>query len=340
MSPNPTEIFERELEVLPDDAMADEDYWNSLTASDPQPAIELIDWATIDELEDAIVDGVVHPGRWTAIVAGAKQGKSELILNVAIHISNGRDPFDGSHIEPASVLYLDAEMGRFDLRERIVGSGHDPQSLTNFYASDLPPKLDTPEGGAALLDTVRRLNVSVVVIDGINGTITGAEKDDSPWRDFYRYSIAPLKQMGIAIVTADNLGKDKSLGPRGSSVKLDKADAVVQLERTDNGIKLKTTHRRTSTYPAEWSLSIGGLDGSEPVTYRRVDTIWPEGTEALVELLDSMGVPTNIGRGKVRTLLKEGGHKATNSVLAAAVRYRKIHSRQLDATLEGLPDST
>ncbi len=292
-------------------------------------ALELIDWSRIDESDDAIVEGLALPGRWTALVAPAKAGKSELMLNVALHVSEGHEPFDRHSAAPVVVLHVDAEMGRVDLHERIVAAGFQPCDLTRFHASDMPPRLDTETGGQRLLAAARALGAGLVVIDGINGTVTGAEKDDTTWRAFYLHAIAPLKREGIAVLTADNLGKDETLGPRGSSVKVDKPDAVVQLKRTDNGIKLRTTHRRTSAYPPEWTLSVVGLDGDEHVSYRRTNTAWPDGTEALAAKLDDLGVPRTYGRGKVRGALKAADVKARDTVISAAIRYRKNPREQV-----------
>jgi hypothetical protein len=303
-------------------------------ADDPdgptKPPVELIDWQTIHDHGDEIVEGLLHPGRWTGLVAKAKGGKSTLTMYASVEVSEGRDPFDDISRAPVGVLYIDGEMGRFDLEERLHELGHrTPEKLTCWHASDLPPRLDTIAGGQALLDTVVQLAAGIVIIDGINGTVSGAEKDDLTWRAFYDCTIFPLKRAGIAVTTSDNLGKDETLGPRGSSVKMDKADAIVRLTRTDNGVKLVTTHRRTSAYPAEWYLTIDGLDGDRPLRYRRTDTAWPAGTIEVVATLDELGVPITAGRGKARQALKEHNRTATNDALSAAIRYRKLREERL-----------
>ncbi len=62
--------------------------------------------------EEAIVDGLVYPGRWTAIGASAKQGKSTLIAHMAQRKARGLDPFDGSACNRVRIGYIDGEMGR------------------------------------------------------------------------------------------------------------------------------------------------------------------------------------------------------------------------------------
>ena len=294
---------------------------------DDHTPIELIDWATIHDHGDEIVPGLLIPGRWTALGAPAKQGKTTLIMAVTVEISEGRDPFDGNAMEPHVVLYVDAEMGRLDLEERLHELGRDPLKLERWHASDMPPRLDTIPGGNALLVTAQQLGASVVVIDGVNGTVTGAENDDTTWRAFFECSVMPLKRAGIAVWTGDNFGKDESLGLRGSSVKADKPDAVIKLKRTDNGVRLTSTHRRTSAYLTELLLSIEGVEGDDVITYRRTDTAWPKGTEAVAKLLDELDVVTAAGRGTARQALTDADRRVRNEVLAAAIRYRRIHER-------------
>ena len=72
------------------------------------------------------------------------------------------------------------------------------------------------------------------------------------------------------------------------------------------------------------AVSVAGLDGDEPTSYRRVDTAWPEGTELLAAELDQLGIDPNAGRGKVLAAMKEAGMTARNEKVAAAIRYRRI----------------
>lgn len=296
------------------------------TEDDTHVSIELIDWSTIHDRPDEIVSGFIIPGRWTALAAPAKAGKSLLLLYVTVAVSQGCDPFDGTTIAPVTTLYVDAEMGRHDLAERLTDLGVDPVTLDRWHATDMPPRLGTPEGGAALVVAAQQLGAGVVVIDGINGTVDGAENDDTTWRPFYDYTVSPLKRLGVAVITGDNLGKDKTLGPRGSSVKIDKPDAVLSLSRTDDGVRLAATHRRTSAYPDQRHLRIEGVHDTRVVRYRDVEGSWPSGTEAAAKLLDALGVPVEHGRTKARRALTDAGEAMSNTTLTAAIRWRQRHA--------------
>ncbi|MBI4882894.1 MAG: AAA family ATPase [Actinobacteria bacterium] len=329
MTDDPTTAITRARQLV-----ADLDATRMIHADEP---IELIDWSTLHDRGDEYIDGVLMPARWSAWCASAKVGKSTLAVCLTTSVSKGISPLDGTRRDPLTVLYIDAEMGRHDLHERLVDLGHDPAKLTRWHASDLPPKLDTAEGGNAIVAATRQLSAAIVVIDGINGVVSGAEKDDTTWRAFYDCTVRPLKRDGVAVLTLDNLGKDHTLGPRGSSVKLDKADAIVRLTRTDNGIRLQATHRRSTAFDAELTLTAYGLDGTEAVAFRRTSSAWPDGTSDAVALLDQLGLPADAGRNRARQILKDAGRPMSDNLLKAALRYRKSHVETIPLPLEEGP---
>ena len=288
----------------------------------------LVDWdqAFNSEPVEAIVDGLLIPGRWTALVAPAKVGKSTLALHVAQMLSRGLEPFTGgtrTDSRSCQILYLDGEMGQLDVIERLRALGLSAGDLTWLEYSDNPPKGDTLQGGTAIVSAALMYGAELVVLDGLNAFITGAEKDDAPWRALYEYTIAPLKSYGVAVLSSDNTGKDVGLSARGSSVKLDKADVIFELKRTDDGTKLKRTHTRTTAFVSEMDLTMTGADGETPITYRESAYSWPAGTAATARLLDSLGLPASTGRPTAEAALKEAGQGVRTEVLNAAIRYRK-----------------
>jgi hypothetical protein len=292
--------------------------------------VDIVDWEHLyshDPDDEAVIDGIAYRGRWTAIASPAKAGKSTVLLALAVDAAR----------RGVITLYLDAEMGRGDILSRLEDwMDLKPPDLANLHYSDLPPKLDNVQGATRLWNTVEKLSPELVIIDGLNGVVNGAENDDTTWRDMYEWAIAPLKQRGVAIVSADNLGKNGALGPRGSSVKLDKADAVLAMARTDTGVKLTATHRRTASYPTEQEYAVTGADECDPpmsVVRVGVGTGYPEETAAVVAILDALGAPVDISKRKARLLLKANGHDAPgDSKLLPILRYRREHDASLCIT--------
>jgi KaiC/GvpD/RAD55 family RecA-like ATPase len=294
---------------------------------DDQPARELIEIVNWDDLfnrkdeDEPIIPGIAYRGRWTAIAAAAKAGKSTVILGLVVALAK----------TGVTVLYLDAEMGRGDILARAEDWMHlQPADLKNLHYSDLPPKLDNVEGSAKLAYTVQAINPDLVVIDGLNGVVDGAENDDTTWRDLYEWAIAPMKALNIAVLSADNMGHEAKR-PRGSSVKLDKADGILTLERTDDGCKLTATHRRTSAYPAEQEYLVRfASEEGPPMTVTLTGGHGaPEGTAKIVARLDKLGAADDISVRAAARLIRESGAGVTQAVVAAAVRERKNRVSEL-----------
>ncbi|WP_116998448.1 DnaB-like helicase N-terminal domain-containing protein [Desertimonas flava] len=289
--------------------------------------MEFVDWdalfsGVVDERP--VVDEFAFRGRWTALAAKPKTGKSTLLMHVALACHRGEDPFEGGARRPLCVMVVDPEMGRLDVLERLCDLGLTPADLVGLHYTDIVPKLDTAVGAGLLLADVDRLGVDLLIIDGINGAVDGPENDDTTWRPFYDLTIAPLKRRGVAIVTTDNAGHGDEKRARGSSVKVDKPDAAVFVSRTDHGVKLTTTHRRTAAYAKEMTLVIRGADGSAPISYHRSASSWPAGTEAKARELDELDLPREASNRDARAALKAAGRQiGTSEVLAAALRYRR-----------------
>ena len=164
----------------------------------------------------------------------------------------------------------------------------------------------------------------VVILDGVNEFFLADENDNEPWRRLFTNTIQPLKQAGTAVLSSHNLGNDDKKNSRGSRVQVDKPDAVIVFSRTDTGCRLRCEAARTTALlRGDMHLTIRGLDGSEPITYREAAGSWPPGTRTAVDLLDRLGVPADASRATARAALLAAKHPMATEVLAAAVRVRK-----------------
>jgi hypothetical protein len=303
---------------------------------EPPARITILDWTELFAREDdadAIIPNLALPGRWTAIAAPAKSGKSTVLVGLSY------DAVKQGH----TVLYVDAEMGRTDMLDRVEAWMHlQPHHLKNLHYTDLPPKLDNVQGSAMLLNTVEALKPDLVVIDGLNGVVYGAENDDTPWRDLYELSIAPLKALNVAVVTADNTGHTDKKRPRGSSVKIDKADAILAGERTDDGFKFTCELRRSHAYPPEqeylirFASEVGPPMTVTPSTGHGA----PDGTTKVVELLDRLGADNDASVRVAARLIRGSGAGAAQAAVGAAVKIRRNRVTDLFVTPSGNPSVT
>lgn len=292
---------------------------------DKQPlGLELIDWKNVNDRPEALIEGLVYPGRWIAFFGGPKAGKSTLLIALSLDIARGYNTTAAAHRTPTRVLYVDAEMGRVDMLERLTAHGiPDPSTIPNWWATDLPHPFDTPEGAQRLHHTVKELAIDCVIIDGLNGAVAGNENDDTTWREFYKLTIHPMKNRGIAVITGDNSGKDPTLGQRGSSVKQDKPDANARIKKAENAAEVHIKQRRTAAYQEKTVFKIDNLDSTAYVTVTAVAKADPLMTSDAIAALDALGLPNDATNETCKAALRENGPGFRNDAIAAAVRRRK-----------------
>ncbi len=284
-------------------------------------------WDNGDHAEDFLIAPFLARGRGHAIYASAKAGKSLFALYVAACAATGRPVLDHPGGAPIRVVYLDLEMTADDVRERLTemgfGPGDDLSNLT-YYALPSLAALDTPQGGAELVELATDHGADLVVIDTLSRVLAGEENSNDTARNFARFTGTPLKSAGITVVRIDHAGKDADRGQRGGSAKNDDVDVVWRFIPRDRGrFDLKATHRRMGWVPELVSLE----QHADPLAYTIATDSWPAGTREAADLLDRLEVPLDAGRTKVRDALRAAGEKLSNDALAAGIRWRRLQRR-------------
>ena len=282
-------------------------------------------WTTDHKAEDWLLEPVIPRGRSIALYAPAKAGKSLFALKMMVCLATGRTVLDQPGGDPVDVVYFDLEMTETDLYERLDEMGYGPDtdlSHLHYYLLPALPALDTPKGGAAVLEIVTKHAAKVVAIDTTSRVLGGPENDADTLRALYICTGLPLKAAGVTVIRLDHAGKNLELGQRGTSAKNDDVDLVWQLTVQDDGLKLKATHRRQSWIPEEIDLAI--LEG--PLRYEQAMQTWSKGTKELAKALDDLGVPLDCKNKDARLALRNAGHQRKNAVMDEAVKYRRIMS--------------
>lgn len=286
----------------------------------------LIDWPTFWSTEsrgdDWLLEPVLPRGRSVAIYAAAKRGKSLILLDLLARLATGRRVLDRPAGEPVKAAYLDLEMTEDDLRERLEDMGYGPgDDLSNLYYYLLPslPPLDSIEGGDALLSIAEEHRPAVIAIDTLSRVLAGEENASDTLRNFYTHTSLPLKAMGITLVRLDHAGKDLERGQRGTSAKADDVDLVWQLSATEDGVRLKATHRRQAWVPEVVDL----VRLSDPLRHERAAQAWPSGTAELARSLAAMGLSHHESTRAVQAALRAAGSPARRELIVAAQRWRR-----------------
>lgn len=293
--------------------------------------LRIINWAEFWQGDTGAADWLLEPliarGRGHSLYAGAKSGKSLVMLAACAALATGRPFLNNPARPPVDILYLDYEMTGDDVRERLEAYGYGPDdNLDHLHYALLPTidPLDTHSGADVVIEAAIRLNAAHVIIDTTSRAVAGEENDADTFRTLYRLLGLKLKSHGIGYHRLDHAGKDFERGQRGSSAKNDDVDVVQSLVRRDGGIVVRATHRRMSWVPETVELGIEDVDGV--LTYTTPEAIYPTGTWHAVTLLEESGLPIEWGRDRIRKQFKEAGFSIPNDALTAAIKLRKARA--------------
>ena len=278
---------------------------------------------------DFLIEPLIARGRGHALYAGAKTGKSYIVLHAiaAACIPGHKSWVTTLADDPVSIVYLDYEMTEADLRERLEMFGYGPKDdyshLHYIKAGALGADLDTYEGGQDLTNQAKAWGAQLVIVDTLSRAVRGEENDADTIRDFYRFTGTPLKANGIAVLRLDHAGKEAERGQRGTSGKNDDVDVVWRLDRTDDGAKLTNTHSRVFWMPSEITLRYEeDADGVHNFTQVQESQTYTSGTAERADKWLALGIPLNASRRQAR----DAGFSCKNDEYASVKRYLRLNS--------------
>jgi hypothetical protein len=173
---------------------------------------------------------------------------------------------------------------------------------------------------------IRLVKAEVVVIDTTGRAIDGEENSADSYREFARTTGLALKREGVACVRTDHAGKNAKLGQRGSSAKNDDVDIVFQLDKTDDGLRLKRTHTRISWVPETIDLIVEDFDDTINIRLKTKDRPGFTTQEiALAKRLDELGYPKELGTNEIiRQAKAQGITLARKTTISRAVQARQM----------------
>ena len=313
------------------------------TAVDPDPlATWYVDWTQLWSTENQQGEWLLEPilarGRAHALYAGAKSGKSLLLLELAAALATGKAVLNQPQREPIEVLYVDYEMTAADIRDRLEAFGYSAQSDMQHLHYVLLPSiggLDTKQGADVVIAAVAQKQIELVIIDTTARAVEGEENDADTLRAFYRWTGVALKSQGVTWVRADHAGKDSSKGQRGSSAKNDDVDVVWKFtKRNSTSILMEATHRRMQWIPDKVELELRERDGV--LSHEIIGDETSDAAMQLAATLDRLNAAPDITVRAARDLLKHNGIKSASDILRAATRVRKlrIDSGNINAWIE------
>ena len=310
----------------------------SVVADEPDPrqrppvdldlaGITPIDWPElwgVDPVgEDWCVEPILPRGRQAGLFAPAGVGKSLLAVDLSAAKATGRPVLGQPAQDPVSVVYIDQEMTREDLRERLGDFGYseeDDLANLHYYQLTALPPLDTVDGGDALMAIVERHRPELVVLDTMARVVAGDENSADTFRSFFRCSGCHLKAAGVALLRLDHAGKDPSRGQRGSSSKADDLDLVWRLSMVEDRVVLNRVKTRISYVPLEVSF----VRETDPKLRHVLAPLGvPAGTAEVIGLLDKLDVAPDPTAAVAMRTLKAAGQGRRKVIVLAALKARR-----------------
>ena len=294
---------------------------------EPSPFIDWPALATEDDDVNWLVENMWPQGRTLVLYALQKTGKSLVSLHIATSLALGIDPFTGRSVTPQIVMYLDYEMTRMDIHERLLDMGHYDNMRTGKldrlrYALHPPTApMDTSEGGRQVLAMALGESADVVIIDTVARVIKGDENSADTFRAFALHTGTPLKAHGISVMRLDHEGKSKEQGMRGSSAKGDDPDITYRLSEIDSGYKLVRGVSRVGYVQAEITL----IKTDDPLGFRTSESAvsYLVGTPERAAELTALGMPFGLSVRKAAQWLRDQGHPVGKTTyLSDAIKWR------------------
>lgn len=182
-----------------------------------------------------------HP---SMVFAQTGRGKSLFAMSVAIAVAGGGSVFGWQAPEPRTVLYVDAEMDRADIKARdglLSGAveGVDEAALDrNLHllirhgqpdGATFPDLVET-EGQKALLKTVSELKPALVILDNLSTLAEIRDENDAAAVAPVLQTLWRLRHLDCAVMLVHHTGKSGS-DYRGSSKLGITMESILKLER-------------------------------------------------------------------------------------------------------------
>jgi len=212
----------------------------------PPPAAETDNATAIDPVSisaRAWIGRTIEPVEWllgpfatttrAMVSAPSGAGKTNFSLALAAHMAAGQDFLHWKSHRPARVLYIDGEMPRELIQQRIQDTerrlGCPVDGLYILALDDHPemPPLNTPEGQAFVDQWIDAIRPDFIVFDNVMSLLSGEMADETGWLPVKPW-IAALTNRRIGQLWVHHCGNDTSR-PFGTSTRTWNFDASILL---------------------------------------------------------------------------------------------------------------
>ncbi|WP_316196855.1 AAA family ATPase [Bradyrhizobium sp. SZCCHNS3053] len=212
---------------------------------------------------DFVLGSVLTTTTRMLLSAATGLGKSMFAMAIAQHMAAGLPFLHWRAHRPVKVLYIDGEMARRLLKERIFAEEQRHSgSLENLFVlsredvESFAP-LNTPTGQAWLTKLIEHFGIEFVVFDNIMSLTLGDQKDPLVWQQVLPFAMA-LTRKCVGQIWIHHTGHDtsKGYGDKSREWQMDTVGHLEAVEREDTTVsfilKLPKARERTPATRAEF----------------------------------------------------------------------------------------
>ena len=281
------------------------------------PPLTLDEWRNRDMPEpDFIMGNWLTTTSRVLLTAATGLGKTNFGLALGMRIAACVDFLHWRARRPARVLYIDGEMSRSLLRERVLDEekrlGITPESFFALSREDIPnfKPLNTIEGQAWMNAFIEKVGgVDLVIPDNIMALTTGDQKDSEPWQQTIPWALSLTKRQ-IGQIWIHHTGHDetRSYGDKTREWQLDSVAHLDAVKRDDTDVSFtlsfkKARERTPATRFDFQDVKIALVDDRweyELTQVKRPDKIGPQTARALDALRNVMASdqPVSLAGGR------------------------------------------
>jgi hypothetical protein len=228
------------------------------------PPLTIAEWAARNLPEpDRLLGSWLTTTSRGLVVAPTGLGKTNFGMALGMHASAGTSFLHWHGQRPVRILYVDGEMSRRLLRDRIADTarrlGSKPEGFHALSHEDVEnfAPLNSPDGQAYIEEKLKEIGAELVIFDAIMCLIAGDMKDEESWRQTMPW-IRKLTREGIGQLWLHHNGHDqtKSYGTKTREWEMDTVLHLEEVKRPDTDVsfslEFKKARERTPATRADF----------------------------------------------------------------------------------------
>lgn len=327
---------------------------------------ELLGTEDLDNIPalEPVIEDVLFKDTLARIYGASGTFKSFMTLGFAACVGTGIE-WHGQRVQQGEVIYLVAE-GIKGIRKRVrAWEQHHGRKMTGVRFLPRPVQAMDPEW-LVLIELCRRRRPALIVVDTQARVTVGIEENSNTEMGKVVDRMEQLRgASGACVLLVHHTGHDSDRG-RGATAVKGALQTEIGVVRTGKGLMDTTVTLKTGKQKDDEELGdiVFGLhqvllsgeakeDGT-PVSSIVLVPLDPAGqpqartghqgrVEEVAAALDAQGVPSNLGRDRLRTECTRLGIRAENSLLSDVAKHRKNQTNpanHLSANLSADPQET